>query len=613
MERKSAMKTASRLLTLFTIFSLPLMVAADFESGMTAYDLADYAVAYEEWLPLAKQGDADAQYYLGILVDQGWAERHFQDTRELGIGIADFPPCTFEIEDGSKTQLIPNVVINQQDLKALFTYWLGVPMYSHGNLDRGWGKDLPPRDQKFEEGLAGVFTEWRDAAETARWYRKAAGQGHVKAQYNLGVIYDRGYGLAAYEVTESRPIRPLDSFPDPGGAAPWYRKAADQGHAKAQYSLGVLYDRGDGVSQDLVQAAIWYRKAADRGHAKAQYNLGVMYTLGQGVSQDLVQAAIWYRKAADRGHAKAQYNLGVIYAHGAVAPKAQHDTNRKTISANEDSYSDFDKAAYWFGMAAEGGIASAKYSLGVMYSVGQGVSPDFAEAALWYCMAAQQGHAEAQYELALLYNEVKGGIGQDFVTAANWYRMAAEQGHVKAQYNLGILYTEGRGGIEQNLEVANEWYRRAAEQGHAKAQYNLALSYIMGLGGVEQDLQMAIEWLRVAAKQEHVKARYKLGVMYDRGEGVERDLARAAYWYRKAAEQGHMKSQYNMAALHALGEGVVQNFPRSRRWLVMARTQPNSTMDSTPAKFYHIHDHRRDHRREGAVLLPLRSPLYRPL
>ena len=57
----------------------------------------------------------------------------------------------------------------------------------------------------------------------------------------------------------------------------------------------------------------WYRRAAEQGLATAQYNLGGMYDLGRGVSQDGEQAAKWYIKAADRGHVKAQYRLAVMF------------------------------------------------------------------------------------------------------------------------------------------------------------------------------------------------------------------------------------------------------------------------------------------------------------
>ena len=75
----------------------------------------------------------------------------------------------------------------------------------------------------------------------------------------------------------------------------WNRKAAEQGHADAQYNLGVMYYNGEGVPLDYAEAARWYRLAAEQGHASAQNNLGFMYSKGQGVPQDYVQAHMWFK------------------------------------------------------------------------------------------------------------------------------------------------------------------------------------------------------------------------------------------------------------------------------------------------------------------------------
>ena len=83
---------------------------------------------------------------------------------------------------------------------------------------------------------------------------------------------------------------------------------AEQGHADAQYNLGVMYDNGRGVPQDYVKAAKWYRLAAEQGHADAQHNLGVMYVHGQGVPQDHVQAYMWFNLAATGGDSLSTKN-----------------------------------------------------------------------------------------------------------------------------------------------------------------------------------------------------------------------------------------------------------------------------------------------------------------
>ena len=54
-----------------------------------------------------------------------------------------------------------------------------------------------------------------------------------------------------------------------------FKKAAEQGHANAQFNLGVMYDKGEGVTRDAKQAVYWVQKAAEQGFAEAQTNLGV--------------------------------------------------------------------------------------------------------------------------------------------------------------------------------------------------------------------------------------------------------------------------------------------------------------------------------------------------
>ena len=67
------------------------------------------------------------------------------------------------------------------------------------------------------------------------------------------------------------------------------RALADQGHVDAQFNLGIMYSIGKGVVQDYKQALFWYRKAADQGLSSAQCNLGVMYNDSRGVVQDSLQ------------------------------------------------------------------------------------------------------------------------------------------------------------------------------------------------------------------------------------------------------------------------------------------------------------------------------------
>ncbi len=82
-----------------------------------------------------------------------------------------------------------------------------------------------------------------------------------------------------------------------------YRRLVEKGDVRAQDNLGIMYENGRGVRQDYAEAMAWYRRAADRGDAAAQFNVGTMYHNGRGVAQNHAEAAKWYRWSADQGNA----------------------------------------------------------------------------------------------------------------------------------------------------------------------------------------------------------------------------------------------------------------------------------------------------------------------
>ncbi|MBT5519105.1 MAG: sel1 repeat family protein [Rhodobiaceae bacterium] len=138
-------------------------------------------------------------------------------------------------------------------------------------------------EEDFDRGWA-AYTKG-DYPQAVKWFRKAAEQGNAFAQFNLGVMYAKGEGVPQNDAQ----------------ALKWYRKATEQGYAGAQYNLGFMYDKGLGVRQDDAEAVKWYRKAAEQGYAGAQNNLGYMYGLGLGVRQDYVTALMWVNLAAAQG------------------------------------------------------------------------------------------------------------------------------------------------------------------------------------------------------------------------------------------------------------------------------------------------------------------------
>ncbi len=137
----------------------------------------------------------------------------------------------------------------------------------------------------------------KDYPTAVRLLEPLARAGQPQAQLRLGTLYYNGHG-----------VRESDAL-----ALQWYQRAARQGLAEAQFSLGNMYAYG------LVQippeedaqrtAAQWYFEAARQGHAEAQYSLGILFLTGSGVTLSADEARKWIGRAADQGHADAKAYL----------------------------------------------------------------------------------------------------------------------------------------------------------------------------------------------------------------------------------------------------------------------------------------------------------------
>lgn len=164
-------------------------------------------------------------------------------------------------------------------------------------------------------------------------------------------------------------------------ALKWYRKAADQGVAEAQYMVGHMYDIGEGVTQDYKEAVKWYHMAADQGNADAQFNIGIMYDFDEGFTEDYKEALKWYRKAADQGNAEAIYKIGLTYHYGYGVPQ------------------NYTEACRWYKAGAELGHLHSQFDLGHMYEIGSGVILSLDQAYFWYLIAAANSN-EVFFDIA---------------------------------------------------------------------------------------------------------------------------------------------------------------------------------------------------------------------
>ena len=129
-----------------------------------------------------------------------------------------------------------------------------------------------------EYWLGAYFEGKKQNREAEHWWREAANQGYAAAEYGLGSLYDLGHGVVQDHTMAIR----------------WWRKAAAQGFSPAERNLAIAYGRGEGVLQDYATAVQWWRKAADQRDGVAEYSLAYCYSHGYGVAHDYVTAVQWY-------------------------------------------------------------------------------------------------------------------------------------------------------------------------------------------------------------------------------------------------------------------------------------------------------------------------------
>ena len=163
----------------------------------------------------------------------------------------------------------------------------------------------------------------------------------------------------------------------PGDYLSSYKRAAEQGERKAQYLLGLRYERGVPGEPDFTAAAHWYAKAAIQGMRLAAFRLALIYHHGRGVPRDPGLAAKWYTKAAEEGLAEAQFNLGYLYERGIGVPV------------------DGKLSVAWYRRAALQGVHEAHRHLGMLYATGRSVERDDAKALFWLSLVRENPEVEA--------------------------------------------------------------------------------------------------------------------------------------------------------------------------------------------------------------------------
>jgi TPR repeat protein len=219
--------------------------------------------AVKWWTLAAEQGDADAQSSLGRFYENGMGIGKNNTLAHLWYSLAQY---NGDNAAGGHLYMVKQRM-TAYEISQAENYFNRCIQRNYKNCEHGISTSTAP-----------FLRKWTPLAE----------QGNADAQYNLGLMFQKGHDV------------PMDYK----AAVKWYRLAAEQGYAAAQVNLASMYDNGQGVLQDDKAAVKWYKFAAEQGDAVAQFNLGLMYDYGEGIPQDNVYAHIWGNLAASNGNEK---------------------------------------------------------------------------------------------------------------------------------------------------------------------------------------------------------------------------------------------------------------------------------------------------------------------
>lgn len=384
--------------------------------------------------------------------------------------------------------------------------------------------------------------------------RQRAQSGDAGAQFELAEIYFYGTGH-----------QPLDV----NTALQWYEKAARNGHVEAQYKLGMFYYNGEIVSKNLSKARNWIKKAAARNHSEAKKRIAVLDPQFKHSQPSPSTSLI---TQARKGDTEAQYQLGLLYLNGPI------DTNGQNTKDNESITQNSQEALKWFMAAGVQGHVDAQFQAGMIYFDPE--ATDNTQAEQWLSKAAANQHLDAQYYLGNLY-ERQGRIeqavkwldraaGHDHENALEllltlymndrlsfidkdkvnqWLEQTGSKEYAEAQYKLGEQYLQDflkGSGDKQSIRIAQNWLYKAATKGYVLAQYRLGVMYREGLG-VGKHYTKSAGWMRRAAESGNVDAQFQLGEMYRLGQGLPKKQTLAKKWYQQAADQGHMQARLRLS------------------------------------------------------------------
>ena len=292
-------------------------------------------------------------------------------------------------------------------------------------------------------GAGGVA---RDRARALEFLQRAANDGNVEAQYNLGVMYAYGHGVEK----------------DRNASLALFRKAADEGYTAAYNGLALSLTDGSS-DNNWTEAFHYFNKSAAAGNADGLYNSALLLKDGRGTPKDEATAVLYMRRAVRADHQAARIALGSMLIEGrGVAGNCREGTLLLKQAAERGRW----------GILLRDGLEAY-------------LRKDIAAAIRSYKAASELGYEVAQCNTAWLLQNLCpsatcGSSRREALDqAVRFLELAAANGNNEALRALGDAYWFGEGGT-RDVEVALAHYEAAALAGDVQSSFNVAWALIVG-------------------------------------------------------------------------------------------------------------------------------------
>lgn len=386
----------------------------------------------------------------------------------------------------------------------------------------------------------------------------------------------------------------------------WLRKAAAQGDAEAESSLGAAYLNGRGTKVDYAEAMHWFIKAAEQGDSSAQRSIAEMYEKGLGAPKSREKAKTWYEKSRRRPELPREVLEGLassssitlyslqpwggpdipqwdFHGHHILGSfKLSPDQAKKAIAALNAALSAGDANMISMCLISPRHALALKvggdaYDILICYECGQLEMYKNNQNLPFHGMIGRNPEVLSGLlkSAAIPLADNSAALKKSYAEEAKAALKLAEQGDARAQDVIAKMLMQGRG-VKKDEAKGIDWLAKSLGTSPDQPDFQMTLAKMYAADTdqyLKHDYSKAMKLFQQAAAHGNAEAQYQIGFLYDFGDGVTKDPGEAMKWYRQAAENGCAEAQFEIGVRYAQGRDAKQDYGEALQWLQKAANQ----------------------------------------